>query len=152
MLQFLEPSASSDVGPTTNNSSTQITSIDPVSLTQTSRSTSPPIVRQNLRMAYEPPSQTTTRSGHLAHPPVRYDPELRCSAPPRTGGDVMISVVLQTHCELLMLFHRCTFHSSLVASAPQRALDYSRLDSLEADILLFSCIRSAARSRLLEVQ
>ncbi|KZT02593.1 uncharacterized protein LAESUDRAFT_815227 [Laetiporus sulphureus 93-53] len=51
-------------------------------------------------------------------------------------GDSVSMLCRVTHCGLPTLFRRCTFHSSLVASAPQRALDYSRLDSLEADILL----------------
>ncbi len=41
------------------------------------RPRSPPAIRQNLREVYEPPSQTTTRTGRVSKPPQRYDPPLR---------------------------------------------------------------------------
>ncbi|OCH92375.1 hypothetical protein OBBRIDRAFT_868321, partial [Obba rivulosa] len=35
---------------------------------------SPPPVHENLRANYVPPTQTTTRSSRVVHPPTRYDP------------------------------------------------------------------------------
>lgn len=39
------------------------------------RPASPPVIRERLRSRYVPPAQTTTRSGRVSHPSVRYDPE-----------------------------------------------------------------------------
>ncbi|OBZ76508.1 hypothetical protein A0H81_03763 [Grifola frondosa] len=38
---------------------------------------SPPVICQNPRVLYEPPSQTTLHSGHVMQPLQCYDPLLR---------------------------------------------------------------------------